>query len=274
MITFYFISFIAKFLSVLSFDIFRIRRSIILQNLDIVFANTKTLKEKKQIGRRSMTSFFSTLLEFIVAKRLFPKAKINFINKQLADTIFKQNTGAYAMCIHMSNWELLCHINAKTYTPVHVVVKNIGKGFVAKWVENVRKHIGYSLIDRQGHLSATTQIFNAIDKKEIVGFIVDQKRPSGEHLPFFGKLASTNNSLAKLYLRKKAPIVPVIIKRTKPGCYDVIYFPQFLIEEDNSIEFAQLVTENTKRMNLQVEQMILQNPQEYFWMHNRWDLKK
>lgn len=268
------IHFVAKGLSILSFDILRIRRSIILQNLDIVFSNTLTSHEKKQIARRSMASFFATLLEFFAAEKLFPKAKINFINPQYVEECLQKNEGLYALCIHMSNWELLCHINAKTYRPVHVVVKAIGKGKVAQWVENLRSKIGFRLIDRKSALSATTQIFKAIEKKEIVGFIVDQKRPRGEHLPFFGKLASTNNSLPKLYLRKKSPIIPAILKRKKAGEFDIIYFPEFHMLENKNLTYAELISENTKRINQQVEQMILQNPHEYFWMHNRWDLKK
>ncbi len=268
------IYYLAKILSYVSFDLLKIRRSIILQNLDIVYADSKTIDEKKKIGRNSMTSFFSTLLEFLAGRKLFSKAKITFTNKHIVTEIMSRNMGIYAMCIHMSNWELLCHINSKTIAPVHVVVKPIGKGKVAKWVEDLRTEFGFYLIDRKASESATTQIFKALEQKEIIGFIVDQKRPKGEKLPFFGKIASTNTSLAKLYLKRKAPIVPVISKRIGIGEFEFIYFPEFIIIEDNTLTFEQQVIENTKRMNLCVEQMILLNPNEYFWMHNRWDLKK
>lgn len=178
------------------------------------------------------------------------------------------------MCIHMGNWELMCSLNSKLLAPVHVVVKDIGKGDVKKWVENLRTHIGYQLINRKSDLSPTTQIFNALQKKEIIGFIVDQKRPKGEMVPFFSKLASTNNSLVKLYLKQKAPIIPVLIKTRKPGEFDMIYYPEFIVEEDKNLSFEDQVTHNTIRMNKVVEMMILENPHEYFWMHNRWNLKK
>lgn len=268
------IYFLSKTLSYLSFDILKIRRSIILQNLDIAFGDSKSKKEKKEIARKSMSSFIATILEFIAARKLFPKAKINLVNSHYVNDAIGKNKGVYAMCIHMSNWELLCHVGSATLAPVHVVVKPIGKGKLALWVENLRREIGYSLIDRKGKLSATTQIFKAIDEREIVGFIVDQKRSRGENLPFFGRIASSNNSLVKLYLRKKAPIIPAIIKRTGIGQFDIIFFKEFVVNEDKQLSFAQQVTENTLRINKQVEQMILQNPSEYFWMHNRWDLKK
>lgn len=263
---------LAVFLGILSFDILRIRRKIILENLDIAFSKSKTQAEKIKIGRASVVSFFTTLLEFFPAQKLFPKVKVTYTHREVPVNVIARNQGLYAMCIHMSNWEFLCHINSKLI-PISVVVKPIGKGTLAKWVEQTRKAIGFCLIDRKGNLSARSQIFSAIDRKEAVGFIIDQKRSSGEVLPFFGKQASTNNSLAKLYLRKPAPIVPVILKRTGMGEYHVIYFPEFIVDVDPSLSFAQKVTNITQRMNSLAEDMIRMNPEEYFWMHNRWNLK-
>lgn len=61
---------LAIFLGILSFDILRIRRKIILKNLDIAFSNSKTSAEKIQIGRASVVSFFTTLLVLNVVQVL------------------------------------------------------------------------------------------------------------------------------------------------------------------------------------------------------------
>jgi KDO2-lipid IV(A) lauroyltransferase len=264
---------LAVCLGILMFDILRIRRGLILENLNIAFDETKTHQEKIKIGRASVISFLTTMLEFFPSSRLFPKMQVTYTNKEIPAELISRNQGLYAMCIHMSNWEFLCHVNSREI-PISVVVKPIGKGALAKWVEETRAAIGFHLIDRKGKRSATHQIFEAIEKKEAVGFIVDQKRSAGQVLPFFGRPASTNDSLAKLCLRKAAPIVPVILKRTGFGKYHIIYFPEFIVSEDPSLSFQEKVTEITKKMNLQVEEMIRMNPEEYFWMHNRWNLKK
>ncbi len=265
---------VSHLFAILSFDILRIRRVLILKNLDIVFKETKTKAEKKIIARHSMASFFATIFEFIAAKYLFPKAKVSFYNSEILDNLLAKNEGLYAMCLHMSNWEFLCYAHAKLGRPIHVVVKAIGKGGVARWVEELRSQIGFSLIDRKGEHSASKQIITALEKKEVIGFVVDQKRPKGEFIPFFGKEASTNNSIFKLCLRKKAPIFSILIKRKKPGEFEITYFPEFIVQEDEGLSIEQNITQNTLLMNQLVEKMILSNPQEYFWMHNRWDLKK
>src|SRR5690606_4282428 len=126
---------------------------------------------------------------------------------------------------------------------------------------------------RTGKLTATQQIFNAIDNKEIVGFIVDQKRAQGQMLPFFGKMASTNDSLAKLYFRKPAVIFAAIITRGKPGHFKVKYFEEFIYKKDPSLSLAENITKFTLQVNQFLEPIILSKPDEYYWLHNRWNLK-
>lgn len=260
----------ASFLGILSFDILRIRRKVILKNLDIAFGNEKSLREKIKIGRISTINFMRTAIELLAANKLFKKTNYIIKNPEVLAQLLEKKQGVYGICIHMGNWEYLCHICAKLYTAIHVVVKPIGKGNVAKWFEDMRTEVGFHLISRNGNQSTTTQIFNALNNNEIIGFIVDQKRPRGEILPFFGKNASTNNSLAKLWLRKNAPVFSVIIRRVNINTHEIIFFPEFVMLQDKDKTFQENVTENTLRINAHVEQMIRLNPEEYFWMHNRW----
>lgn len=268
------IDIVAKILVFIFFDIFQIRKSIVLQNLDLVFGEQKTKAEKMRIARRSFLNFIVTIFELLGSERLYPRAKVSFVHPEFMQEVLSRKEGMYALCIHMGNWEFLSAVNAKIYGPVHVVVKQLMKGKMWKWVTELRRRAGHIVVERDGQFSATKQIIKLINEKQIVGVIVDQKRPRGENLPFFNKIASTNNSLIRLYFAKPAPILPAIIKRIQPGEYEVTYFPEFKIIRDNSKTLAQQVTENTIRMNQIVEQMILANPEEYHWLHNRWNFKR
>jgi len=265
---------IAYLIGYLAFDVFGLRKSIILGNLDIVYGTSLTIKKKKKIGRKSMINFFSTILEFIAAKHLLPKAKFIFKNKECTDKIISRHKGLYAICMHFGNWEYLCHINAKIYSPVNVVVKDVLKGKVELWIKNLRKQLGYKIIDRTLKRSAANQIFDAIDRNEVIGFIVDQKRPNGQFLPFFGKEASTNDSLAKLYFRKEAPMTAATIIRKKPGHFLIEYSQEFIYKRDPSISLAEDISKMSLKLNQFLEPIILKNPEEYYWLHNRWSLEK
>lgn len=265
----------AYLLGFLAFDIMRIRRKIVLGNLDIVFGSKISNKKKRQIGRKSVINFISTALEFVAAKRLLPKAKFEFENKNHADhVIFQSQLGIYAICMHLGNWEYFCHINAKQYSPVNVVVKDVLSGKAEQWIKKLRYELGYKLLDRVGKLTAAQQIFNAIDNKEIVGFIVDQKRSKGQMLPFFGRLTPTNDGLAKLYFRKPAIIFSGTITRLKPGHFRIKYFDPFIYKKDPNLSLNENIQKFTLQVNQFLEPIILSNPEEYHWLHNRWKLKK
>lgn len=257
------------------FDVFRIRRKIVLGNLDIVFGTNLSKKEKERIGRKSSSNFILTALEFITAEYLLPKAKFEFENHEKTDQSIKHSQkGFYAICMHLGNWEYLCHINAKIYSPVNVVVKDVLSGKTEQWIKHLRHKLGYKLMNRGGKVTATQQIFNAIDNNEIVGFIVDQKRRNGQMLPFFGRLTPTNDSLAKLYFRKPASILAATIKRKKPGHFLVTYFDPVVYNKDPNLSLGENIKNFTLQVNQFLEPIILENPEEYHWLHNRWNLKK
>lgn len=260
-------------IGILAFDIVRIRRKIILSNLDIVYHDTISHSKKQKIGRMCMINFITTALEFLSAKHLAHKAQFEFINQGLPSQLVYQNKGVYTICMHFGNWEYLCHINAKIYNkPVHVVVKDVLSGKSEEWIKNLRHSLGYNLIDRQSKISAAQQIFNAIDNGEIVGFIVDQRKPNGPMIPFFGQEASTNTGLSKLYFRKPAPLVCATIIRKKPGIFCVEYF-KFEYQKNDEISLSENITQMMRQVHALLEPIILKHPEEYYWLHNRWKKK-
>jgi KDO2-lipid IV(A) lauroyltransferase len=182
-----------------------------------------------------------------------------------------QQKGSYVMCFHMGNWELMCSTGTKYFAPVHVVVKNIGKGAVGEWVKKLRTHIGFFIIDRHKEKNATVQIFETLEKNHIAAFMADQRRKGrGEKIPFFGVPCFTNDSLMKLWLRRPAPIIPVYIHRIDDKHHEMVYLPEFKPVQKPEWSQQETIKHNTLQMNLLIEQVILKYPEEYFWMHNRW----
>lgn len=262
--------FCAKILGCLVFDLFRIRRRLILRNLEIAFPEWPN-KQRVTVGRASVSHFIQTILELFTAPYLFPQAKYTIVGREHIEQALSLGHGMYGLCIHMSNWEFLCHASSKEYGQVHVVVKPIGRGVVADFIAQVRKKIGYTLVPRGAMGQAGRMILEILNRQEMVGCIVDQRRSRGKNLPFFGRLAPTNISLTKLYALHPAPILPVTLRREKPGVFVITYYPLLRLgdvplpePEEDALSLA---------ISQKAEEMVRENPAEYFWMHNRWDLK-
>lgn len=262
---------IAFILGIIAFDILQLRKKIILANLDIAFGNTRTRAEKIQIGRKSYVNFLNTALEFFASKRLYPQLTTVARDSAHMENALKKGLGVYNMAIHIGNFELMAAEAAKHWTHVNAVTKPVGKGEFAAWVRRRREENGISeILPGAEKGSRQKEIYKALDRKEIVGFMVDQRRSKGISLPFFGKPAMTNTSLFRLWKSHRAPIVPTLLRRVGISSYEFLFLPEFEVHEDPAWSEEEFLRENTTRMNLVVEEMIRLAPQEYFWLHKRW----
>ena len=81
---------------------------------------------------------------------------------------------------------------------------------------------------------------------------------------FFGKPASTTTIPAQLIKKYWCELIPVYIER-----YDNLFFKIYISEPVN-IDQSKTVEEITIYLNSLLEKMILKNPDQWIWTHNRW----
>lgn len=265
-------AFLAWTLAVIGFDIIRLRRVLVMRNIVRAFGPNASPAVCVKIGRSSLANFILTTLEFFSASRVFPRQTIEFKNPERMRDALARGRGVYLMGIHMGNFELMGSAVGQNFALVHAPVKPIGKGKLALWVRHRREKNGIvEIVNERGKgTSRTARLLDGLRKNEVVGFMVDQRRSKGTLLPFFGEPAWTNTSLISLWKQHEAPILPVTIKRLGDLRSEVIFHEEFKIEMDSGWTSDDFVRENGRRMNGIVEQLIVSNPKEYFWMHDRW----
>jgi KDO2-lipid IV(A) lauroyltransferase len=94
--------------------------------------------------------------------------------------------------------------------------------------------------------------------------MIDQRVSEGEKVNFFDKPALTTTLPAQLASKYDLKIIPVFIKRLKNNKFKM----EFQKEIDpkrfkNKIDL-------TKELNNVLEKMIIKNPNQWIWTHNRW----
>lgn len=258
---------LAHVMGIVIFDVLRIRRSIVLGNLAIAFPELNTA-DRMRLGRASTVSCVRVALEFLASRRAYPNAHVTFEGAEHLDQALAAGKGAYAILGHLGNWELMNALSARRFLPPHVVVKDVGKGRFAQWVDETRARNGMQKVDRSGSFRATAQLFRILDRGELIGFLVDQRRTKGQVLPFFGRNSHTNDSLMRLWLKRQAPVIPVSVLRTGSGSYVFRIRPALKIARASTAE--ETVKWGTLQINETLEEMIREAPDQYFWHHRRW----
>jgi KDO2-lipid IV(A) lauroyltransferase len=172
--------------------------------------------------------------------------------------------GAFAVSGHLGNFELgaawLSRVN-----PVDFLVKPLSNRAVDARISRLRRDAGVGLVSTHGGVK---EVFKALKAGRWVAIAADQD--AGRHgvfVPFFGRLASTAEGVARLALQTGAPVFVATISRRPDGRHRLVFepprFPSGPADETS-------VTELTAWHTALLEHRIREAPEQYFWLHRRW----
>lgn len=259
---------LAKSLAFLTFDIFRLRRRLMLRNLDIALGNETTLEQRTHIARQSMRHFFLTVFETLRAVGTDVVEHVEVEGRENAQPALDGGKGIYILICHLGNWEVMAGAGSRYGAHTNALVKEIGKGGANRLTDELRNRIGWTPIYRKPASEAIRKIRAALKRNELVAFMMDQARPEAPRLPFFGQPAKTLTILPAIWRKNPAPVIPISIRRVAPTRHILKAWPPLEFKQLDDPKQADI--ENTILCNQALERMIRENPEQYFWLHNRW----
>ena len=113
-------------------------------------------------------------------------------------------------------------------------------------------------------ISGTKDLLKLFKKGTSIALMIDQRVSEGIRSNLFNNDALTTTIPAQFVKKFNAKIVPIYIERDLEN--------KFTIEINKSIEFSKNETLEsiTLKLNKILEEMILRNPDQWIWTHNRW----
>ena len=175
--------------------------------------------------------------------------------------------GILFMASHFGNWELMALAFSLKYHPAYLVVRPLDNPFLDRLISSIRCKGGNCLIGKRGSVRAVLRL---LKQREIVALLIDQNVDwyEGVFVPFFKDIACTTKMLAVVALRTGAPVVPVYNIRLADGRYKVVFEPEVsLVMTGDKTKDAE---ENTALFNRIIEAYVRRQPEQWFWMHQRW----
>ena len=98
--------------------------------------------------------------------------------------------------------------------------------------------------------------------------MVDQRVGEGIKINFFNQIAQTTTIPAQLALRYNCKLVPISLERKEGSNFEMtIHEPYKINKTGNDEEDTKNIT---LKINRAIEKMILKNPKQWIWSHNRW----
>jgi len=112
------------------------------------------------------------------------------------------------------------------------------------------------------------EIISKVKDGYSIALMVDQRVSEGPRISFFKETAHTTTIPAQLALRYDCKLVPISLERKEGINFEMTVHKPYKIEKTGNDE------EDTKNITLKInqiiEKMILNNPKQWIWSHNRW----
>ncbi len=164
---------------------------------------------------------------------------------------------------HFNNFELMAMQIEKHGINLAAIYRPLNNIFLNKTMEQIRtKYICRNQI-RKGR-SGTRQILENLKKGNSIALMIDQRVTEGIKIDFFGNLASTTTIPAQIIKKYKCDLVPIYIERLEKYNFKMYVSQPIAINSEKSQE------EISEHLNTILEKMILKNPDQWIWTHNRW----
>ena len=164
---------------------------------------------------------------------------------------------------HFNNFELMAMQIEKNGINLAAIYRPLNNVFLNKTMEQIRtKYICKNQI-RKGR-SGTRQILENLKKGNSIALMIDQRVTEGIKIDFFGNLASTTTIPAQIIKKYECDLVPIYIERLEKYNFKMYVSQPIAINSKKSQE------EISKHLNKILEKMILKNPDQWIWTHNRW----
>jgi len=215
------------------------------------------------IGRTFSEYIF--LKDFKFNKTGFEHIKIEGTN--YLDEIKKSNESVIFYSGHFANFELMAMELEKFGIKTAAIYRPLNNYFLNPLMEYLRmKYICPNQIPK-GRMGMR-EIISKIKKGYSIALMVDQRVGEGLRIPLFNKTAHTTTIPAQIALRYNCKLVPISLKRKEGANFEMKVFEPYKIKKTGDLEKD---TENiTLEINKIIEKMIINNPTQWLWSHNRW----
>ena len=234
-------------------------RKIIDKNLH-VFNKDITNLEKKRIISSMWKNYGKTFIEYIFLDFFRKnKSQIQIQGKE----ILKEKKPRIFISGHFANFELMSMEITKQDIKLATIYRPLNNFFLNPFMEFLRKKYVCKNQIKKG-INGVRDTIEYINRDYSIALMIDQRVSEGDKIKFFGKDALTTTLPAQLAFKYKLPLVPVFIERDEKDKFTLKFHEEIIANDfKDKIEL-------TKKLNDVLEKMIISNPAQWIWSHNRW----
>ena len=236
---------------------------IIKKNLNIFSQNISDFK-KKEISSNMWKNYGMTFIEYVFLNYFRKRNSHIKINGEanLFNVIEKKKSVIF-ISGHFANFELMSMEITKKNINLAAIYRPLNNFFLNPFMEYLRRKYVCKNQIKKG-INGVREAIGYIKKNHSIALMIDQRISEGEKINFFGVPAFTTTLPAQLAIKYNLAIIPVFIERIKDDKFKIDF------EREINPRNFENKTKLTQELNKVLEKMIIKNPSQWIWTHNRW----
>jgi len=228
------------------------------------FSNKLNVNQKKEIISNMWSNYGKVFVEYLFLKKFRKEnSHISIKGEEILNKLSKANKPVIFVSGHFANFEMMSMEITKKNINLATIYRPLNNFFLNPFMEYLRKKYVCKHQIKKGRLGVKETV-EYLKKNHSIALMIDQRVSEGEEIIFFKEAALTTTLPAQLATKYKIDIVPIFIERKKNNFFEMeIQNPIKAYEYKNKIEI-------TRKLNQVIERMIMKNPNQWIWTHDRW----
>tara|TARA_B110001452_G_scaffold188061_1_gene158394 strand:- start:196 stop:1056 length:861 start_codon:yes stop_codon:yes gene_type:complete len=240
-------------------------KKIIKQNILKAFPEINN-KDLKTIIVNMWGNYGRILSEYVFLKDFRQskfKDNLEIVGQNILEEIKKEGKPVIFVSGHFNNFELMAMHIEKSGLDLAVVYRPLNNKFLNLVMEKIRKKYICKHQIKKG-IAGTKQLLSFFKHNHSIALMIDQRVSQGIKSNFFNHEAYTTTIPAQFVKKFNCKIVPIYIERANKV--------NFKLTINKPLEYlaTSTIEDITLDLNLTIEKMILKNPDQWIWTHNRW----
>ena len=222
--------------------------------------------EREQIIKKMWGNYGRILSEYPYLKKFKKNNLNNYIKIEGLEHLkeIKENKKKVVFVSgHFNNFELMAMQIENSGINVAAIYRPLNNFFLNKTMEKIRiKDICKKQI-KKGK-AGTRELIKLFTQGYSVALMIDQRVSEGIPVKLFNKTALTTTIPAQLVKKYDCEVVPIYIERFNKNYFKMNVEKPLIFRKDSSLD------DITLKLNKKLELMILRNPDQWIWSHDRW----
>ena len=256
-----YLQYVGSFLGLLTYWFSPRDRKLILENLSLAKTHFKFEASPLEVAKSAGKMLTDSLWIWKHPKESIQLTEL--IHWDLVEEAVKEGRGLLMLTPHLGTFEMIPRVLAE-YFPATIIYKPAKQKWLNDLIEEGRAHPRMNFVP--ANMQGVRQIARALTRGEAVGILPDQVPGNGEGIwaPFFGKPAYTAVLPAKIALKNNIPTI-VFSAIRKPHGKGWSIIAARITESFHADAYLA-----AQQLNQFLEKVIIEHPEQYLWMYNRY----